>query len=59
MRRTNFRGVPCPKCQRKGLSYAPHPHAFGWKDYGHAYCRYCHTRFTVKDPAPEKGEPEK
>ena len=43
----SFRGVPCPKCQRKGLGYAPHPHAYGWKDYGQAYCRFCRAFFPV------------
>ena len=37
----------CPKCNRKGLGFAPHPHAFGWKDYGRAKCRYCNSFFSV------------
>jgi hypothetical protein len=41
--------LPCPKCKRKGVGYAPHPHAFGWKDYGRASCRYCHTVFKIKE----------
>jgi hypothetical protein len=41
----NLRGIPCPKCKRKGLSYADHPHAYGYKDYDKAYCRFCHARF--------------
>jgi len=45
---------PCPKCGKKGLKYAPHPHAFGYKDYDHAVCRYCHARFVVRD-ADEPG----
>lgn len=43
-----FKGVPCPKCGKKGLSYSDHPHAFGWKDYDHATCRYCGRTFKVK-----------
>jgi uncharacterized Zn-finger protein len=41
--------APCPKCQRKGLGYANHPHAFGWKDYGRTRCRYCKAVFKIKD----------
>lgn len=37
----------CPMCNRKGLGYANHPHAFGWKDYGRASCRYCGARLPV------------
>lgn len=40
--------VKCPSCGRKGLGYAPHPHAFGYKDYSKAQCRYCHATFTKK-----------
>jgi len=39
----------CPACGRKGLGYANHPHAFGWKDYGRASCRYCGKVFKVKE----------
>ena len=35
----------CPVCNRKMLNYSDHPHAFGWKDYGHVYCRGCRTVF--------------
>jgi uncharacterized Zn-finger protein len=37
----------CPNCEQKGLGYAGHPHAFGYKDYGKAACRYCHERFKL------------
>jgi hypothetical protein len=37
----------CPACKRKGLGYAPHPHAFGYKNYDEAVCRYCRKRFKV------------
>lgn len=40
----------CPNCGRKGLGFAPHPHASGWKDYNAARCRYCGVRYRVKDP---------
>ena len=42
------KGKPCPKCGRKGLHFADHPHAFGFKDYGRVECRFCHARFNVK-----------
>lgn len=38
----------CPKCLRKGVGYASHPHALGYKDYGRARCRYCRSTFTIK-----------
>lgn len=40
----------CPKCGKRGVGYASHPHAYGWKDYSRASCRYCGARFTVKEP---------
>ena len=42
----------CPACKRKGLGYAAHPHAYGWKDYGHASCRYCRKTFRIVEPPP-------
>lgn len=39
--------VPCPKCGKKGVGYAKHPHAFGQKDYDRAACRYCKARFKI------------
>lgn len=44
--------APCPACGRKGLGYATHPHAIGWKDYGRASCRYCRKRFKLASEAP-------
>lgn len=41
----------CPRCGRRGLGFAPHPHAFGWKDYGRARCRYCYARFKLAAPS--------
>lgn len=45
----------CPKCGRKGVGYANHPHAFGYKDTDRAMCRYCNAMFrcrhTTADPA--------
>ena len=43
-----LRSVPCPKCNRKGLHYANHPHAFGWKDYSLIVCRFCKARFRAE-----------
>lgn len=37
----------CPACGAKGLGYAAHPHALGYKDYDHARCRHCHTKFKI------------
>lgn len=37
----------CPDCGRKGVGYAAHAHALGWKDYGRATCRYCRARFVL------------
>ena len=45
----SFKGIKCPKCKRKGLHYSDHPHAFGWKDYDHVKCRFCHARFKSDD----------
>ncbi len=39
--------LKCPECGKKGVGYANHPHAYGWKDYQKAHCRYCNTRFNV------------
>ena len=43
-----FKGVKCPKCGKKGLSYAPHPHALGFKDYDRVACRWCNARFSAE-----------
>lgn len=40
---------PCPNCKKKGLRYANHPHAQGWKDYNKANCRYCGKTFKLKE----------
>ena len=42
-----LKGKKCPKCGRKGLHYAAHPHAFGWKDYERARCRFCRSMFKI------------
>ncbi len=44
-----LRRVPCPECGKKGLHYAMHPHAFGWKDYGRIVCRFCSATFKRKE----------
>ena len=43
-----FKGMKCPNCGKKGLNYANHPHAFGYKDYDKIVCRYCQKRFVAK-----------
>jgi hypothetical protein len=46
----------CPKCKKKGVGFAGHAHAFGWKDYHKAKCRYCHAGFVLSVPnAPVQG----
>ncbi len=40
----------CPKCQKKGVGYASHAHAYGYKDYERAQCRYCKSRFALVRP---------
>lgn len=44
----SLKGIPCPGCQKTGLRYANHPHAFGWKDYDHIVCRSCHTQYKTE-----------
>jgi len=41
----DWRKYKCPKCGRKGLHYANHPHAYGYKDYNRLHCRWCHGYF--------------
>lgn len=50
--------LPCPKCARKGVGYAMHAHAYGWKDYDKAICRYCRARFNVgsKPKNPDRAD---
>lgn len=43
----DLRKKPCPNCKRKGLHYSDHPHAFGYKDYDKAECRFCGKRFII------------
>jgi transposase-like protein len=45
----------CPACNRKGLHYAMHPHAFGWKDTSRLECRFCHKTFKIKEPPPQEN----
>ena len=49
----------CPKCGKKGVGYAPHPHAYGSKDYNRASCRYCHSRFSVVNPITKQQREDK
>lgn len=44
--------APCPKCGRKGLHYADHPHAIGMKDFDRLVCRFCGARLKKIDSAP-------
>jgi hypothetical protein len=41
----DWRKIKCPKCEKQGLHYASHPHAYGWKDYDVVVCRFCHNRY--------------
>lgn len=41
--------VKCPACARKGVGFAGHPHAFGYKDYSKATCRYCRKTFKIQE----------
>ena len=40
--------IPRPNCGRKGLHYASHPHAFGYKDYERVECRFCKKKFHIE-----------
>ena len=40
--------LPCAKCGKKGVGFASHPHAQGFKNYSRAKCRYCGAAYTVK-----------
>lgn len=40
--------IVCPKCKKKGLHYANHEHAFGWKNYDVVECRFCHSRYDAE-----------
>jgi len=55
-----YQGVQCPKCGKKGLRIADHPHAFGYKDTDRACCRFCHTVYlrAKLDPWLAKQEKE-
>ena len=46
---------PCPACGRKGLHYADHPHAAGWKDYSRLVCRFCDKRFIAPGYSKEQA----
>jgi hypothetical protein len=37
----------CRSCGRKGVGYARHANAYGWKDYSKASCRYCNALFHI------------
>lgn len=39
----------CPNCNKKGLHYANHPHAAGYKDYSRVVCRFCNKTFKIID----------
>lgn len=58
MSEPNFQGgrVPCPSCRRKGVGFADHPHAFGYKDYTRARCRYCGKIFRIKDRSDQQSQ---
>ena len=54
----DLREMRCPKCKRKGLHHPGHPHAFGYKDYERAECRFCKARFKMREPKPTDGAPK-
>ena len=37
----------CPVCGKRGVGYAEHAHARGFKDYDRARCRYCRKGFVL------------
>jgi hypothetical protein len=43
----------CPNCGKKGVGYAIHAHAFGYKDYDRASCRYCNSTFSKVKKSPQ------
>ena len=43
-----FKGIKCPKCNKRGIRYADHPHAYGFKNYNRVSCRYCNSFFNSK-----------
>jgi hypothetical protein len=49
MKDSELKKQKCPKCNRKGLHYANHPHAFGYKDYSRMVCRFCHEQFITDE----------
>ena len=44
---SEMRSCPCPKCKKKTLAYANHPHAQGYKDTNRIRCRSCGKVFTL------------
>jgi hypothetical protein len=51
---TDPKEQPCPNCGKKGLHFANHPHAAGYKNYDKVVCRFCKKTFTVR--ADQKQE---
>jgi DNA-directed RNA polymerase subunit RPC12/RpoP len=49
-----FTGIKCPDCGKKGLRYADHPHAYGWKNYNKINCRYCGVSHRTPNIPPGK-----
>ncbi len=47
--KNEFSGCLCPNCNKKGLHYANHPDALGYKDYKKVVCRFCHERFIAHE----------
>lgn len=45
---TGLRGKPCPKCGKKTMRVANHPHAFGYKDTTRVNCWSCHGTFNAE-----------
>lgn len=49
-----LRRKPCPGCGKKGLAFADHPDAFGYKDRTRVRCRYCKGTFKKKQQQEKK-----
>ena len=45
----------CPTCHRRGVGYAAHPHAFGYKDYSRLVCRFCGARWRRRTTTTDGG----
>lgn len=49
MTNKELKEIPCPNCGRRGLYHPRHPHAFTFKEYDKAQCRFCHKTYKIKE----------